>query len=220
MSLLDDAIIDRAPQAEPIALVMLPGAKNTPQQLQEYGFIRALRERELPIDVFALPTHSDHYLERGEIERLLQEALDVILGQGYRRLWLMGISLGGLGSMLCVTQRAADIEGVLLLAPFFATRGIITEVAAAGGLQQWQWQDDGDPERAFLAELSAIPFNTPHFPEIHLGYGLQDHYMAASELLAACLPSQRVLSLPGGHDWDTWRRLWDGLLDRFPFSLP
>lgn len=221
MTLLDEAIIDRVLQGgERLALVMLPGAKNTPQQLQEYGFIRALRERELPIDVFALPAHADHYLERGEIERLLHEALDAILARGYSRPWLMGISLGGLGSMLCATQRPQDIEGVLLLAPFLGTRGVISEVVAAGGLQRWQWQDDGDPERAFLAELAASPFNTPDFPEIHLGYGLQDHYMAASELLAERLPPQRVFGLPGGHDWETWQGLWQALLARSPFPLP
>lgn len=219
MPLLDEAIIDRAPVqgADRLALIMLPGAKNTPQQLQEYGFIRALRERELPIDVFALPAHADYYLETGVIERLLHEALDDVLAQGYRRLWLMGISLGGLGAMLCATQRPAEIEGVLLLAPFLGTRGVIAEVVAAGGLKRWQWQDDGDPERAFLAKLAAGPFDAPQFPAIHLGYGLQDQYMAASELLAACLPSQRVLPLSGGHDWETWQRLWQALLERSPF---
>lgn len=222
MSLLESAIYDEAPGAEGerLLLIMLPGAKNTPQQLVEYGFIRALRGRGLPVDVYALAAHADYYLERGEIERLLHDALDAVRAQGYRHIWLMGISLGGLGAMLCATQRMADIEGVLLLAPFLGTRGIISEVIAAGGLQCWQAPDDGDPERAFLAQLAACPFQAPHFPQIHLGYGLDDHYMAASELLSACLPQQRVLALPGGHDWETWRRLWDGLLDRQPFGNP
>jgi pimeloyl-ACP methyl ester carboxylesterase len=222
VSLLENAICDRAPgrSEDKLALVMLPGAKNTPAQLVEHGFIRAMRERNLPADVMALDTHADYYLERGRIERRLHETLDAVKVQGYRRIWLMGISLGGLGSMLCATQRTADIEGVLLLAPFLGTRGVIAEVAKAGGLLGWQAQDDGDHERAFLARLQASLFHEPQFPRIYLGYGCDDHYMAASELLAECLPPQRVLSIGGGHDWETWRRLWEGLLDKSPFSLP
>ncbi len=222
MSLLNGAIHDLLPgrSADKVALIMLPGAKNTPQQLVEHGFIRAMRERGLPVDAIALNAHSDYYLERGIIERLLHAALDEIKAQGYRRIWLMGISLGGLGSMLCATQRTADIEGVLLLAPFLATRGIIAEVKRAGGLARWQAQDDGDHERAFLAGLQAAPFHESRFPRVYLGYGRDDHSVAASELLAVCLPRERVLSAPGGHDWDTWRRLWEGLLCAAPFSLP
>ncbi len=222
MSLLNGSIHDLLPgrNADKIALIMLPGAKNTPQQLVEHGFIRAMRECGLPVDAIALNAHSDYYLERRIIERLLHAALDAVKAQGYRRIWLMGISLGGLGSMLCATQRTADIEGVLLLAPFLATRGIIAEVKKAGGLRRWQVQDDGDHERAFLAGLQAAPFHEPHFPRVYLGYGRDDHYVAASELLAECLPRERVLSAPGGHDWDTWRRLWEGILRAAPFSLP
>ncbi len=222
MSLLDTAIWDRAPERadDTLALVMLPGAKNTPSQLVEHGFIRAMRERGLPVDAIALDAHADYYLERGHIERLLREALDGVQGRGYRRIWLMGISLGGLGSMLCATQRAADIEGVLLLAPFLGTRGVIAEVAKAGGLRQWQPRDDKDHEHTFLARLGANAFHAPHFPRVFLGYGRDDLYVGASELLAECLPPQRVISMSGGHDWPTWRRLWDGLLHKSPFSLP
>jgi len=131
----------------------------------------------------------------------------------------MGISLGGLGSMLCTMRRKADIEGVLLLAPFLGTRGIIAEAAAAGGLQQEQLAGSADVEQQFLAELgSAVA--AAGFPRIYLGYGLQDRFLGASELLSACLPQQQVLAMSGGHDWETWSQLWQGLLDKEPFVLP
>jgi pimeloyl-ACP methyl ester carboxylesterase len=165
------------------------------------------------MDVFALPAHADYYLEPGEIERLLHEALDAVQALGYRRLWLLGISLGGMGALLCATQRPKQIAGVLLLAPFLGTRGVISEVTAAGGLRCCRQQNHADPEHAFLATLAHSLLNTPDFPPIHLGYGLQDDYIAASKLLAECLPPQRVIALPGGHDWETWQRLWQALLD-------
>jgi hypothetical protein len=29
----------------------------------------------------------------------------------------------------------------------------------------------------------------------------------------AALPGSQVFTFPGGHDWDTWRRLWAEILD-------
>jgi pimeloyl-ACP methyl ester carboxylesterase len=201
---------------------MLPGARNSPQDLAERGFIHAVRERNLPVDVFALDAHADYYLERSDIERLLSATLDEVCALGYSRIWLMGISLGGLGSLLCAMRRPADIGGVLLLAPYLGTTGIIAEVAAAGGLDRWGLEDgdESDHEHAFLANLRGCPLGEAGFPQIYLGYGHDDRFLTSSQLLLPRLPQERVLALSGGHDWDTWVRLWNGLLERDPFGLP
>jgi len=201
-------------------LLMLPGAKNTPQQLVEYGFIRVLRERRLPVDVLALDAHVDLYLNRADIEDLLHHTLDEVRAQGYRRIWLLGISLGGLGAMVCATQRASEIEGVFLLAPFLGTRGIIAEAAAAGGL--WRWQageiSSRDYERALLAKIRHDIVQAGCFPPVYLGYGREDRYRGASILLSEKLPENRIFVLPGGHDWETWQHLWLAMLDQQPFT--
>lgn len=205
---------------ERILLLMLPGAKNTPQQMVEHGFIRALRERQLPVDALALDAHVDLYLDRADIERVLHHALDAVRAHGYRRIWLLGISLGGSGAMICATQRTADIEGVFLLAPFLGTRGLIAEVEAAGGLQRWQAGEIAprDHERALLEQIQANLSGAAEFPPIHLGYGSEDRYRGASIMLSERLAPQRVQVIPGGHDWETWRALWQDLLDRQPFA--
>lgn len=216
-----DAIYDVAPDEaeESILLLMLPGAKNTPQQLVENGFIRALRERNLPVDVLALHAHVDLYLDRADIERLLHHTLDAIRMQGYSRIWLLGISLGGSGAMICTTQRTSEIEGVFLLAPFLGTRGLIAEVEAAGGMHHWQAGkiESGDHERALLDQIRCIPLTTGESPSIYLGYGSEDRYRGASILLSERLPQHRVAVMPGGHDWETWIALWHALLDKRPF---
>lgn len=221
--MLQTAVCDRVPQSGPrTVLLMLPGARNSPQELAEQGFIRAVRERNVPVDVFALDAHVDYYLDRSNIERLLQGTLDEVSAQGYRRIWLMGISLGGLGALLCATRRPADIEGLVLLAPYLGTTGIIAEVLAAGGLDCWGLGDgdESDHERAFLAELQGCHFGEASFPKIYLGYGREDRFLASAQLLLSRLPQERVLALAGGHDWGTWNRLWNGLLERNPFGLP
>jgi pimeloyl-ACP methyl ester carboxylesterase len=223
MQLQTDFIHDIAPDVdgERILLLMLPGAKNTPQQLVENGFIRELRERRLPVDVLALNAHVDLYLERADIERVLHHTLDEARAQGYRRIWLLGISLGGSGAMICATQRAAEIEGIFLLAPFLGTRGIIAEVEAAGGLGRWCAGAIGsrDHERMLLDQIRRNTQDKDGFPPIYLGYGSEDRYRGASMVLAERLAQPRVSVVPGGHDWDTWILLWRRLLGKQPFAI-
>ncbi len=221
MRLQTEFIFDAAPavQGERILLLMLPGAKNTPQQLVENGFIRALRERNLPVDALALDAHVDLYLERDRIEQVLHHTLDEVRARGYRRIWVLGISLGGSGAMICATQRAPEIEGLLLLAPFLGTRGLIAEVEAAGGLLHWQPGEihHRDHERALLAQIRERTREMDDFPDIYLGYGAEDRYRAASVMLSEQLRPYRVTVVPGGHEWDAWAALWRIQLDSNPF---
>jgi pimeloyl-ACP methyl ester carboxylesterase len=223
MQLQTGFIHDIAPdvEGERILLLMLPGAKNTPQQLVENGFIRELRERRLPVDVLALDAHVDLYLERADIERVLHQALDEARANGYRRIWLLGISLGGSGAMICATQRPTEIEGIFLLAPFLGTRGIIAEVEAAGGLGLWRTGEIGsrDHERVLLEQIRRNTQEADGFPPIYLGYGSEDRYRGASIMLAQRLAQPRISVVPGGHDWDTWILLWRRLLGKQPFAI-
>lgn len=220
---------DVAPEVagERALLLMLPGAKNTPQQLVEHGFICALRERRLPVDVLALDAPVDLYLERADIEQVLLHTLDEVSARGYRRIWLFGISLGGSGAMIAATRRGSEVAGVFLLAPFLGTRGIIAEVAAAGGLSHWRPGEvaERDHERALLDDLRNGLCVASELPPIYLGYGSEDRYRGASLMLAARLPARQVVECSGGHDWATWLQLWHVLLEQaagggWPFAAP
>ena len=123
------------------------------------------------------------------------------------------------GDRLTLEQLAdlrRTVEGIVLLAPFLGTRGLIAEVTRAGGLHAWQPGAGAaeDEERRFLAWLREYRAGDPAWPRVHLGYGTEDRYAPASAILAPLLPASRVVAVPGGHDWDTWLRLWDALLDR------
>jgi pimeloyl-ACP methyl ester carboxylesterase len=217
-----DVIYDRAPQhgADRIMLVMLPCAKACSRDLLEYGFVRALRERGLPVDVAAADAHPDFYLDGSLCNHLTDDVIAPARAGGHRRIWLMGISLGGMGSLHYAREHPGIIEGVILLAPFLGLRGMIAEIAAAGGLAHWQPGaiKADDDERRLLAWVKAYEPDAAVVPQIHLGYGTEDRFAAASEMLAAQLPPARVVTTPGGHDWATWTGLWQRLLDRDVFS--
>lgn len=218
-----DAIYDVAPGQDTrrVMLVMLPGAKDRPQDLVDQGFIRAIRERGLPVDVVAVDLHMDYYLQPNVIERLIHDVIGPSRGKGYARIWLLGISLGGLGALNYAREHAAEIAGVILLAPFLGTRGMIAEVVGAGGLNQWQPGaiHPDDDERMFLAWLKTCRTDDPAWPKIYMGYGKNDRFAPASILLAERLPARQVIAVEGGHDWPTWRQLWDRFLNQDIFAM-
>jgi pimeloyl-ACP methyl ester carboxylesterase len=132
-----------------------------------------------------------------------------------RRIWMLGISLGAMGALMQAAAHPGSVAGMVLLAPFLGTRGLIAEVMAAGGLPAWSPGPipEGDIERGLLAGLmQTMP------GDMHLGCGTDDRYADASRLLAGCLPVGRTLWQAGGHDWTCWRSLWATVLETVQFD--
>lgn len=216
-----DAIHDWAPVpgADRVALVMLPGARDRAQDLVEQGFVRALRKRSLAVDAVMVDARFDHYLEHSVVAQLEQDIIAPLRENSLSRIWLMGISLGSMGALSYAREHAGVIEGMILIAPFLGTRGLIAEITQAGGLRHWHPgtitpQDD---ERRLLAWLQQYRAGDPKLPRICLGYGTEDRYAPASMLLAQQLPERQVMTLQGGHDWPTWLKLWERWLDGSEF---
>jgi pimeloyl-ACP methyl ester carboxylesterase len=209
-----NVIHDRPPLggAGDLALVMLPGAGDCAHDLVEQGFLDALRRRGIAADAWMADVPFDQYMDGSFAAQLKRDVLVPIGSQGRARIWLMGISLGGMAALSVARRHPGAIEGLVLLAPFLGTRGRIAEVAAAGGLRKWLPGADDD-ELQVLSWLRDYQAGDPTLPRIHLGYGTDDRYAPASELLAHELPRGHVVSVEGEHDWPTWLKLWEILLD-------
>jgi len=216
------AIHDVAPGPDAdILLVMLPAARARPEDLLEQGFVAAIRDRGLPLDVAVVDARADYYLKGRVGDRLAVDVVTPLRAKGYRRIWLMGMSLGGLGCIAYAHRHAAEVEGVILLAPFLGVRGLIAQILRAGGLARWQpaAPEPDDEELRLLLWLKHYRADNPQLPAIHLGFGRDDRYAPASAMLAQQLPAERVVSVPGKHDWQTWIRLWRALLAKNLFLV-
>ena len=196
-----------------VLLVMLPGALHTPEDLVREGFVAALRQRRLQPAVAVPDAHVGYYLDRNLVERVESAVVASARREGCRRIWVLGISLGGLGALLCA-RAIPEVERVILLAPYLGVPGLMAEVAAAGGLARWDPGPDaaGDDERCILAWLGRREREAA--PRIYLGYGRDDRFASASRLVETGVAPADVIVTGGGHDWPTWRTLWAGLLDR------
>ncbi len=217
-----DTIWTPSPNArgERTLLVMLPGAHLSPSDFARHGFLTDLHARKGTVDAVAVDLKPDDYLD-GEVgEHLHRAVIGPALEQGYQRLWLLGISLGGMGALLYARAHLAKVDGLILLAPFLATRGTIAEVIAAGGLAAWEPGplSSTDLERGLLMWLKSRPFARGTGPRLLLGHGRADRYADASRLLAEHMPPDRLAVAEGGHDWPTWTTLWRQLRENAGFD--
>ena len=218
MSAAMEWIEDRVPGSSTL-LVMLPGAGDGAQDFVRHGMLAALRASGAPVDMIAADARSGDYLDKSVIPRLHEQVITPALARRPQRLWLLGISLGGMGAALYARAHPGEVAGLILLAPFFAVRGVIAQVTRAGGLDAWApGSIADDEERQLLAWLKAYRLDAPGAPAIHLGYGTTDRYAPASLLLAARLPAVQVATCDGGHDWPTWRLLWQRMLSHGPLG--
>ena len=205
------------PAAERVLLVMLPGAGIAAEDFAAQGLVAAA-QRDLPgLEIIALRPSLDLYLE-GNIAPVLHEGVIApALASGIRRIWLLGISLGGMGALLYASAYPELVEGLVLLAPFLGTHGTIAELTRAGSFDRWaaEGSEATAPERQLLAWLQGHLHGGATSPRIFLGYGERDRFAGGHRLLAAQLPATQVVRVDGGHDWAAWTEAWTRILARW-----
>jgi pimeloyl-ACP methyl ester carboxylesterase len=190
-------------------VVLLPGRYDRPEDFGRYEFPEIAARAGIQADMVAVDAHLGYYYKRTIVERLREDVI-APARQRYDRIWLVGISLGGTGSLLYAAEHPEDVAGILLLAPYLGEDELISQVAAAGGLQSWKAPQPLAPDDfqrhlwVFLQGATRPPARIP----IYLGWGKNDSFARANGLLAKELPPERVFTAPGGHDWKAWTALW------------
>ena len=190
-------------------IIMLPAAFSDPEAFISAGFVAAVEARRLPLElIFAAPELA-HVTDRSVLAAIEAELVRPARTQG-TAIWIGGISLGGFIALACAARDPPAYAGLCLLAPYLGSHLITAEVERQG-LAGW---DPGPPtadeERGiwrFLKER--LPQQLP----LHLGLGRDDRFAARHRVLANALSAEEVDTVPGGHDWPTWHRLWENFLD-------
>ncbi len=229
---LDVFLYDSPEGQQKHLFVFLPGNGDSPQTFWKKGLVQAVRARKLPVDVIAVDAHIGYYMQGTIFERLKQDVIEPAKARGYRRIWLVGNSLGGYGSISYARLHPEDITGVILLGPFLGDRKIIQEIRESGGLaawepgelpqngkenwekQLWKWLKDGSQQKDFWLWVRDCDEESSCPARIYLGYGKRDRFAPGQKLLAESLPVQDVIVIDGGHNWSTWKQLWEMILDK------
>src|SRR4029450_10888914 len=127
-------------------LICLPGIGDEARDFEDWGFVDLVRAHGWAADVLLVDAHYGYYADRTILEQLRHDVLLPAAASGYRAIWLMGISMGGLGALLYARQHPNDVRGVVAIAPFLGRQTLVQEIAGAGGLAQWTSTVDSTDE--------------------------------------------------------------------------
>ena len=225
-------LVQRTPES-PCVAIMLPGMLDSAETFRRQGFARLAAEKAPGLDVIAADAHFGYYRKGLILTRLHEDLVGPEIEKG-RRVWLLGTSLGGIGSLLYARGRNGDetlpdagqLAGLVLLAPFLGEDELIEEIAAAGGPLGWQPPAESPGERGSRADVGEAAWMwlldwyrlEGKKPRIVLGWGEDDDLAPAARLAARLLPEQDVFEQPGDHDWDVWYGLFSDMLDAGLFA--
>ena len=200
-----------------VLVVLLPPISGQGSHYETNGFVEAVREKGFEADLKILDVNPVLYFRGRIIELVKTELVDPAKASGYKRIILVGTSLGGHGALLYITKYSDDVDGVVVLAPFLGGRRVAEAIEKAGGLERWE--DCPALEWDYLCDMWKLLKTCVSDPHKHtniiLGYGTDDGFAKQNRLLANELPPGNVFTVPGGHDWVTWKNLWVEVLDYF-----
>jgi len=191
-------------------VVLLPGRRDSPEDFVRSGWGELARKAGVGARIVAADAHPGYYHRRTVVDRLREDVIAPARAQGVDRVWLVGVSLGGTGSIVYSIEHPEDVRGIALFAPYLGEEELREEIEAAGGLAGWappQALDPTDFQRRMWSWLKT----GPAMP-IYLGWGTRDRFARIDGLLGKVLPPERVFTTPGGHGWRAWTRLWEQFL--------
>ena len=209
-TLIETALEGRQPA---LLIALLSGTYSEPEDFVRAGFPAAARAHGIDAELVMAETRAAWFADGSVVQRIHDSVVAPARARGKSRIWLAGISLGGLAALSYAARHETDIAGIVLISPYPATRDILREVDAAGGLDHWHPSipAGGDLEReAWLWLATSRDASAP----VHCYYATGDRFVEGQRRMAEALDPARCGELPGGHDWPAWRSLWDTFLTR------
>ena len=188
----------------------------TPEDYEKAGVFAAVSQRQLAPDIAAVDLDLAASTGGRALPALQAEMLEPARQQGYEKIWLGGISLGGLLALCHNADTPGSVDGLCLIAPYPGSRLTTNAIARAAGLAEWPATPDqlSDPEFRMWRWLQKPP---PGFPAF-VGYGTEDRFASGMQQIAECFPPAARHALPGDHDWPVWQALWERFLDHLSLS--
>jgi pimeloyl-ACP methyl ester carboxylesterase len=200
----------RQATGKPDLIVLLPGAYMSPENFVQAGFFSVIEQRGLQLDIILVDLDLEMISEGSAVPAIVDQIV-LPARQKYGRIWLGGISLGGLLSLCLNADHPGAVDGLCLIAPYPGSRLTTNAINRAGGLDIWQATDNEltDPEFRAYRWLKAPPAEFPVF----VGYGSEDRFAGGMKAIAERFPENTRCAVPGGHDWPAWQVLWEHFLD-------
>jgi pimeloyl-ACP methyl ester carboxylesterase len=195
--------------------VFLPGRGDRVWDFVRRGFVALAQSCVSSLDCVAVDATIGYYLDGSVAGRLQREIIEPARRRGYREIWLVGVSMGGLGAFFHERKYPGEVTGMILLAPFVGDDPkLFAEIDAAGGPTPWACSQPAVPaqpnkakfQRELWLFLGRLKIDTDPQLQIWVAYGDADRLRAGIERLISLIPPRCVSRLKGGHTWEVWTK--------------
>ena len=203
-----------APEAGARCLfVLLPGMGDSAQDFEKKGVVETIRRSGISADIIASNATFGYYIKGKMPEQLWTDVIGPARAQRkYEQTWLVGMSMGGFGTLLSAQDHAADFDGLIALAPYLGSDEVLESIRKAGGLEKWTPpaeapRNEDNYDAQLWRWLKLATKGETKAPIMYLGWGKEDKLREADAVLGAAFPKDHVFSTEGGHDWGPWNAL-------------
>jgi len=155
-------------------------------------------------------------------ERIHRDVILPARASGVKSLRLVGISMGGMGALIYDVEHPGQVDELILLSPFLGKDEVLREIEASGGVLRWNPGAMAEDEftRRLWWQLREKWLIRKDRPDVWLGCGIQDRLAPQNrQFTKDFLKSTETHWLDGGHDWQTWRKLFQSRLDQRNLTL-
>jgi pimeloyl-ACP methyl ester carboxylesterase len=201
-------------------VVFLPGLMDGPETIRDRALPSILGALGSPCDSVAVDATYRYYFGSHIDEPIYEDVLVPALARGYEEIWLVGVSLGGIGAIMTARAHPRLIEGVIVLSPFLGLENVVREIEAAGGLEAWDPPDpvpelhDSNFTTVVWAWLRGYVTDPDAMPELWVGWANGERLEPGAAMLAAVAGEGHSMSVDGSHGWASWTPLFTELARR------
>ncbi len=209
-----DLLWDKTGKKTDKLIIFFPGLYDTAEKFKDENFFSIARNAGITADMVSANVNFYHLAKEMMIERIEKDVFVHAKNSGYKNIWLVGVSLGGLNSLLFNIKHEKDICGVVTLAPYVANTSLIENLRNAKEVKNWMPDSDEnklalEKRLQFLWVWLKEKSSKNKLNNLYLGYGKQDRYIDAIKLFENILDKNHVVLVEGRHNWATGQKVWE-----------
>lgn len=183
-------------------VLLLPGFGDSPKHFIKHETVEQIMECRPDVNIIGVDSHFGYYKTDTIIERLHDDIIGPAKAAGIKQIWLMGISMGGIGSLIYRQAHPDDLTAIILMAPYVGSWGDLTLYQN----QPEQARKSVSPK--IISLWDGLMATATDDPAITLASGADDSSSKQHNWLAGLIGSNHVITAPGGHQWEVWKSLW------------
>lgn len=201
-------------------VVVLPGRGDDLDKLSASGVAGVIQAQWPDADVELTGLTLGYYMRGNAEQRLHDDVVAPARRRGYREVWMVGVSMGGMGTLMYDRAYPREIDGMVLLAPYLGDKPLLEEIAAAGGPANWNpgpvpaTVNRENFQRELWRHLQSWSRDPELATNVWLGYGDRDRLGDGFALLRPILREDQVSRYDGGHTWSVWTKAAGDIFSR------